>query len=118
IALSATPGTVVESGSSSCPWAQQLSVQEKSGFSVLLTQFVAGGVNLSGSISKIFGTTRLAPFGTLQGTFCSSGLTPPVNQSFTLTGSANAGPVTASVTSGFLGPSSAPAALDATPTSV
>jgi len=110
ISLSSTPGTVVENPqAAACPFAQQLTVQEQAGFSVVLNRFNAGGTDLSSSISQIFGTNRLAPWGTLQGAFCSTQLTPPASQTFTLTGTTVDGSVTAATTASFAGPAANPA---------
>ncbi|MGO9260974.1 MAG: protease pro-enzyme activation domain-containing protein [Bryobacteraceae bacterium] len=120
IALASTPGTVVRNpqADSSCPWMQQLTVQEMSGFTVVLNQFVAGGANLASSISQNFGTNRLAPFGTLQGTFCSTNIAPPASTTFTLAGTTSAGTVTASATAQFAAASSVAAPFTATPAAI
>ncbi len=120
ISLSSTPGTVVQNPQAACPWGEQLTVQELSGFPVVLNKFTAAGTDLSTSISQIFGTNRLAPFGALQGTFCSSGLvstslTPGGSETFTLAGTTNAGSVTASATVQFAAASSAPSNFTASP---
>jgi uncharacterized protein (TIGR03437 family) len=53
-----------------CAWSQQLTVQETTGFLFLLTGLTAQNTNLTNSIPGVFGTTRLAPYGMLQGTIC------------------------------------------------
>ena len=120
ISLTSTPGMVVQNpqASSSCQWIQQLTVQELSGFPVVLNAFSAGATNLNSSISQLFGTNRLAPFGTLQATFCSANLSPPANQTFTITGITNAGNVSASATAQYAAASSGPASLSVSPASV
>ena len=53
-----------------CQWSQQLTVQETSGFLFLFKSLKAGAFDLSASIPGLFGTTRIAPYGTLHGTIC------------------------------------------------
>ncbi|HXW13628.1 MAG TPA: peptidase S8, partial [Terriglobia bacterium] len=80
--------------------------------------FTAGKTNLTSSISQIFGTTRLAPFGTLQGVYCSANLTPPASMTFTVGGNTNAGAVSASATAQFAAASKSPAAFTVSPASI
>ncbi len=49
---------------------QQLTVQETTGFLFLLTGLKVGSFDLSSSIQGAFGSTRIAPYGTLQGNIC------------------------------------------------
>jgi uncharacterized protein (TIGR03437 family) len=74
----------------SCQWAQQLTVQSYllSGY-VTLARLTATGDDgsfddLSGSMEKIFGTTRLPEGRTLQGTVCWGGTTPPAPKLYTM----------------------------------
>ncbi len=62
------------SAPSSCQWAQQISVQETGGFLTILLQLQVNGIDISPQIPNIFGTTRLAPYGLLQGTLCSTSM--------------------------------------------
>src|SRR5205807_2180808 len=48
----------------------QVTVIENGGYEMGLTKFTAGGGDLTSQIQAIFGTTRLAPYGTLFGTIC------------------------------------------------
>jgi hypothetical protein len=50
---------------------------------VQLTRLLAGTTDLSNQIQNTFGTTHLAPFGTLEGTLCQGGITAPLTQSIT-----------------------------------
>ncbi len=54
----------------SCQYSQQLTVQETSGFLFLFKSLKAGTFDLSTSIQGLFGTTRIAPYGSLMGTIC------------------------------------------------
>ena len=58
----------------SCQWAQQISVQETGGFLTLLQELIVNGADISPQIQNIFGTTRLAPYGLLEGTLCASSM--------------------------------------------
>ena len=103
----------------SCQFPVPLTVQESGGYLMRMTALTIGGA-YTGNIQQIFGTTRLAPYGMVQGTACLSG-----------TMAAGAYPVRLSLTSVELGttmtasftvtlaPASASAtAMTATPTSV
>ncbi|MGH9666343.1 MAG: Ig-like domain repeat protein, partial [Bryobacteraceae bacterium] len=77
MALSSAPQRVLgnPNADSSCQWSQQLTLQEQNGFPIQLKTFLAGSNDYSSQMQQYFGTTMLAPFGTLQATFCSSGIT-------------------------------------------
>ena len=84
--LSATPLTVTENPAAdrfqqTCQWPVQLNVNDLGGYGNLVTSLLAGSVNLSSQIASIFGTTRLAPWGGLQGTVCFAGIVPPATDS-------------------------------------
>jgi uncharacterized protein (TIGR03437 family) len=70
----------------SCQWSQQLSVQEQGGYLTLLDTLFAGSVGMTSQIQTIFGTTRLAPYGLLQGNVCFSGVAPPTTELIQLAG--------------------------------
>jgi uncharacterized protein (TIGR03437 family) len=108
ISLSVTPGTIVQNPSNtSCPWQQQLTIQEQGGNFVGLTNFAMGALDLTPSISRIFGTTQLAPFNSLQGTYCRSDAHPSETQDFEIFGFTEfGGQVQASASTTYLGPSS------------
>lgn len=83
-----TPTTVSPdpSADASCRWAQQLVVEEQSGFDVDLSTLTSSSTDLSGQLQQIFGTTRLAPFGRLQGTLCWSSATAAAKTTLSLSG--------------------------------
>ena len=56
----------------SCRWYIPLTVQELGGYYMQLSQLTAGGTDMTSQIQPIFGTTRLAPYGSLQGSLCFS----------------------------------------------
>jgi uncharacterized protein (TIGR03437 family) len=85
----------------SCQWAQPVFLQEQGGFAVQLTSFAAGVTNLSSQMQQIFGTTRLAPFGMLQGSICWSGQPPQSQGSFLIGTADNGAAVGASLATSF-----------------
>ena len=74
-----------------CQWSQQVSVQEQGGYLTLLTALVAGGKDITSQIQSIFGATRLAPYGLLQGNVCFSGVSPQLAELVELTGLSDSG---------------------------
>ena len=69
----------------SCGWSQRLILDETGGYNFTVTSLFASNINVSSRIAAIFGTTRLAAYGSLQGTLCWSGITPPaVNDVFVI----------------------------------
>jgi uncharacterized protein (TIGR03437 family) len=62
---------------SSCEWPVQLTVDQLDGFGTEIARLYVGGVNLTSQVPAIFGTTRLAPYGSLSGMVCFTGITPP-----------------------------------------
>jgi uncharacterized protein (TIGR03437 family) len=88
------------------PFYQELDLQEKNGYEVQLTKFLAGGNDLSSSIQDWFGSWRLAPLGSLQAGICWSTNSLPTTLNYELDGTDTQGnyiSVTASVP--FRGPS-------------
>jgi uncharacterized protein (TIGR03437 family) len=77
--VSATPLTVVQNAAAdpSCQWPIQLTVDDLGGSFNVLTGLLAGSADLSAQIPAIFGTPRLAAWGSLQGQLCLNGITPP-----------------------------------------
>ena len=120
IAMSTTP-TVFDNlqANPSCEWAVPLNLQETGGYMFQLSKLTLGGVDITPQIPVIFGTTRLAPFGSLQGIACFSSATAiPVAKNFALTGTlldgAIGGTLGASATatlSASGGPATMPAAV-------
>ena len=100
ILLTSVPSTVFQNPSApaSCQWSQQLQVQEQGGFLTNLTQLSVGSTNMNSQIQQIFGTTRLAPWGTLYGTLCYSASTVSASKTFTLGGVGEIGDVSSVAT--------------------
>ncbi|MBZ5724688.1 MAG: Ig-like domain repeat protein [Acidobacteriia bacterium] len=121
ITLTSTPAAIQQNplADASCQWSQQLTVQEQGGFLTRLTGFTAGGTDFSTQIQTLFGTTRLAPYGTLQATMCWSNISTPATKSYVLTGASELGPsVTATMSTSFAAASSGPAAFSVAPATV
>ncbi len=120
--LSSVPATVQQNSDAnpSCQWSQQLLVQEQNGLAVQLTRFVAGGVDWTGQMQQLFGTTRLAALGGLQAHVCWPGSNPPPQSvDFELDGIDQTGEtVRATVTAKFSGPAASPGAFSVSQNSV
>ncbi len=120
INLASTPGTVLQNPSAdpSCPWLQQLTVQELSGYTMELTKLTAAGIDLSSQIQQIFGTTRLAAYGSLEGGVCFADVRPPVTQNYQLNATTDQGVgISTTMSASFAGPVASPATPTVSPSS-
>jgi uncharacterized protein (TIGR03437 family) len=118
LALYGTPNPVSQNlaADPSCRWLQQLSVEEKGGFWVQLTKFMQSSADLTDAMQSVFGATRLAPFGRLQGTICRPAASGPATETFTMTGTTEfGGSVTAMLSASFRTSPNTPAALGVSP---
>jgi uncharacterized protein (TIGR03437 family) len=79
--LTAFPLNTVQNiqGPSSCQWPVQIAITDISGSPSSLYGLLAGGVDLSSSTASIFGTNRLASYGSLRGTICENGIQAPAS---------------------------------------
>ncbi|MEO8369032.1 MAG: hypothetical protein ABI806_07535 [Candidatus Solibacter sp.] len=95
-------------------------MQETGGYLMQLTSLRQGTVDLTASLQQIFGTTHLAPFGTLQGDVCFSGTTTLGAKTYTVGALnyelGNTHSLTLNVT--LAAAASAPATVSAAPQSV
>jgi uncharacterized protein (TIGR03437 family) len=110
ITLTATPGTVQQDAAANvaCQWRHQLTVTETGGYFVQLTSLSAAPDDLSSRIAQLFGTVRLAPYGSLSATVCWDVLSP--SRTFQIAGTPESGAtVTASATVSFRQAAAAPA---------
>ena len=106
-------------GGSTCEWSQQLTVQETTGFYFLMNNLVVGNTNLASSIQALFGTTRLAPYATIQGTVCWTAGSGPANVAYQLTAESEIGTtLTVKSTSSLLAPVATPATMSVSPPTV
>ena len=115
--LNATPLTAVQNpANAACPWSVQLNLDDLGGYGVnLITDLQAGGLDYASSIASIFGTTRLDAFGSLTGTLCFSGVTPPAIDSIYLQLANGSYDI---LTVSFAGPPATPSTLSVAPTAL
>jgi uncharacterized protein (TIGR03437 family) len=113
ISLTATPANVSRSAQADalCQWSQQIVVQEKGGFLTRLSSLRFGATDFTPKIQDLFGTTRLAPYGTLRATVCFDSSTAAGTRSYTISGVSENGSTVSATLSATL---SAPAATTAT----
>lgn len=120
VALVSAPTNVVlnPTADSACQWSHQLVVRETGGFLTQLTGLRQGATDLSASLQQLFGTTRLAPFGSLTATICLPA-GPAGNKTYTITGTSESNAtVTANVTVSFAGAAASPTPLAVAPASL
>ena len=122
MSLTGAPATVLKSSNASCPYALQLNLQEQGGFETQLSRFLTGVTNLGTSmIQQVFGATRLAPFGSLQGTLCSTSpassqvieIDGADDQGFSVTATLNATYSTSAVSGGAISAAPSPVTMSA-----
>ena len=79
--LSAAPLTMSRNPAADpgCQWSQLLTVDETGGYALRITGLAAGNIDITDRVPAMFGTTSLAPYGSLTGTLCWSGITPPAS---------------------------------------
>lgn len=65
------------SAPAACQWSQQIVIDEVTGYAQTLTAGLRGSTDITAQIASIFGTTRLAPWGSLQGALCWSSAEGP-----------------------------------------
>jgi uncharacterized protein (TIGR03437 family) len=114
--LSATPLTMMQNPSAACQWSQLLTLDETGGYAYQVTGLLAGNVDISNQIPAIFGTNRLAAYGSLQGTLCWNGIKLPASNNVLIELTDEFGNLLESeLTVSFAGPPANPVALSATP---
>jgi len=119
--LTSAPSTLKQdpNGTPACQWKQELVVEEQSGFWVSLYSLTAGGNDISGQIQNIFGTTSLAPYGSLHGELCLDSGNAVGTSQYELDGFTEEGQmVTATMGAILLGATPGPATISATPSSI
>ncbi len=81
LTMTPVPASVIVNGlgTSGCQYSQLLVLDETGGFAFQIIDLVAGSVDIGNQIPTIFGTNELAAYGSLQGTLCWNGITPPGN---------------------------------------
>ncbi|HLK68282.1 MAG TPA: protease pro-enzyme activation domain-containing protein [Bryobacteraceae bacterium] len=112
--LTATPLIVTQNPAAdpSCQWAVQVNLEDLGGFPTTVSNLSLGSVNATSRIQAIFGTERLYPYGSLQGTLCFGGITPPASDYVEV--SLNSG-FAQEVAISFAGPPANPSKISASP---
>ncbi|MCX6629410.1 MAG: protease pro-enzyme activation domain-containing protein [Candidatus Solibacter sp.] len=121
MALGSVPSTVLQNPKAvpACQFAHRLILQETGGFLMQITTLRQGTTNLSTSLQQLFGTTHLAPYGTLQGDICLSSATTLGAKTYTVSGISELGnTVTATLDVTLAAASAAPAAMAAAPQTI
>ena len=117
--LSATPLTMTQNPAAACQWSQLLTLDETGGYAFQVIGLLTGNVDISNQIPAIFGTNRLAAYGSLQGTLCWNGITLPASNNVLIELADEFGNLLESeLTVSFAGPPANPIALSATPPSL
>ncbi len=102
----------------SCQWQQQVHFDETSGNPMQMVLLYQGSVNISSQIPAIFGTSRMAPLGSMTGTLCWTNPVIPSTDVVFAEFSVN-GVLTSDVIHiGFTGPAPTPVQLSVSPASV
>jgi len=102
-----------------CQWSQQITLDETTGYAQRIVLMMRGSVDISTTIPAVFGTTRLAPFGSLQGTLCWSSVTPPSTDTVFIQTNDDFGDVIFNeINVSFAGPPPSPVTLSAAPGAV
>ncbi len=104
----------------SCQWYIPLTVQELGGYYMQLSQLTAG-TDMTSRIQPVFGTTRLAPYGSLQGNLCFSAASSQritVSLSGTIEDGYLGGSIPASLSAVFSPPPTNPQAMSVSPQAV
>jgi uncharacterized protein (TIGR03437 family) len=119
--LSAAPLTMLKNSAAdpSCQWSQLLTLDETGGFAFQIAGLAAGNIDITDKAQAIFGTTRLAPYGSLQGKLCWSGITAPASDVVALAlGDEFGNILQTQVTVSFANAAANPITLSAVPASV
>ncbi|MGA2182377.1 MAG: protease pro-enzyme activation domain-containing protein [Bryobacteraceae bacterium] len=107
LVLSTAPATVLQNpaAGAACQWPTLLTLQETAGYGVVLGGFQDAVTGLSADPQQIFGTYHIAGYGTLQALVCPSGVTPPMQATYTVGGTDSLGnQVSAMATASLAGP--------------
>uniref|UniRef100_Q01UW0 Peptidase S8 and S53, subtilisin, kexin, sedolisin n=1 Tax=Solibacter usitatus (strain Ellin6076) TaxID=234267 RepID=Q01UW0_SOLUE len=114
IVLSSSPASVEQNPQAdpSCQWSHQITVRETGGYYVSLVTLRQGSNDLSSNIQQLFGTTRLAPLGSLTANICLNSSNAPGNRVYQIAGvSEVSSTVSSSLAVNYTGPATAPATL-------
>ncbi len=112
--LTATPLTVVQNTAAdpSCQWPVLITIDDLGGYLTSFETLLVGSVDETAQVPAIFGTTRVDAWGSVSGTMCFSGITPPAVQYIEVIMSSG---VYQQVAVNFAGPPANPSKISATP---
>jgi len=115
--LTATPLIVIQNTAAdpSCQWAVQLNIDDFGGYLNLVSGLTVGNVSMVSQVPSIFGTTRVDAYGSLQGTLCFGGITPPSSDVISVALSAG---ISKEVAISFAGPPANPVKITASPATI
>ncbi len=116
-AFTATPLIVTQNPAApaSCQWAVELHLDDTGGVFSPIDYLFSGPNDISGELGPVFGTSRLAAYGSLAGTLCFGGIKPPANETITYElDDGSAGDVTVT----FAGPPTTPIQISTAPSSL
>jgi uncharacterized protein (TIGR03437 family) len=119
--LWATPLTIQQNpgAATNCQWPQQITLDEITGYELYAIGLFKGSVDISDTIAAVFGTTRLAPWGSLQGTVCWSPAVTPSSDLLQVFMADDFGDVLSQeVNVNFTGPAGSAVQLSASPASI
>ncbi|HEY2017886.1 MAG TPA: protease pro-enzyme activation domain-containing protein [Bryobacteraceae bacterium] len=123
IAVTRTPAAIQRNPQAdpACQFSQQVTIEEGGGYLIHLTKLTVDAADWTTRIPQLFGTTRMAPFGSLNATFCFDGnTTVPSTKTVAINASAESGSATLTYTfsTSFQAEAVAPVSFSVVPTNV
>lgn len=117
VILSAAPLVMSQdpSAPANCQWSQQLTLTETSGYSQTVSALLMGNIPVTDRIPAIFGTSLLAPYGSISGTLCWPAGTPGATDTVSV---AFAAGWTQDIAVSFAGPQVNPAPISVSPSAL
>jgi uncharacterized protein (TIGR03437 family) len=117
IRITATPPIVAQDTAAdpSCQWPVHIHLDDVGGYLDVVSSLYNGQANISSQIDSIFGTTRIDAWGSISGTICVGGITPPATQTFEYVLSDG---YSQQMTVTFVGPPANPAKITASPSTI
>ena len=114
LTIQQNPGAAIN-----CLYPQQVTLDELTGYELHVVGMLRGSVDISNTIPAVFGTTRLAPYGSLQGTVCWNPATVPSSDLLELILDDDFGDqIIQELNVNFTGPAGSAVQLSATPASL
>ncbi len=104
----------------SCQFSQQVTIEERGGYLIRLTKLTVDGADWTARIPQLFGTTRMAPLGSLHATFCfDQNTTVPSAKTVTINASPESGTaLTFTFSTSFEAGAAAPVSFSLVPTNI